>query len=299
MTTKKTKEIPEEEIKLQSEESTTAVDRNEAPSENNPNELTDTIPVQTLPRGVTTIVIPYAKDLAQGIELRMALRSIAKHIRTQINVAIIGDREPWMADDSLIFTIIEHERSSDNPQVDVVEKLKLAIASPMVTDNFIWSNDDIYFVSPVTLADIEVLKAKETLNPSLFGGIYAANMQRTVELLKNANLPTRNFATHTPVMYNKEMLVELFERFPELSAGGYLLSSIYFNYHFPNHVAQELNWPTDNWQVPVVKKEPNRVIFDAIISKKKWLNNAESGYSDFLRDTLLELFPDASPFEGE
>ena len=205
MTTKKTKEIPEEEIKLQSEESTTAVDRNEAPSENNPNELTDTIPVQTLPRGVTTIVIPYAKDLAQGIELRMALRSIAKHIRTQINVAIIGDREPWMADDSLIFTIIEHERSSDNPQVDVVEKLKLAIASPMVTDNFIWSNDDIYFVSPVTLADIEVLKAKETLNPSLFGGIYAANMQRTVDLLKNANLPTRNFATHTPVMYNKEI----------------------------------------------------------------------------------------------
>ena len=60
MTTKKTKEIPEEETKLQPEESTTDVDQ--APSENNPNELTDTIPVQTLPRGVTTIVIPYAKD---------------------------------------------------------------------------------------------------------------------------------------------------------------------------------------------------------------------------------------------
>lgn len=292
MTTKKTKEIPEEEIKLQPEESTTDVDQ--ASSENNPNE-----PVQTLPGGVTTIAIPYVKDLAQGIELRMALRSIAKHIRAQVNVVIIGDREPWMVEDELILTVIEHERSSDNPQIDVIEKLKMAIASPMVSDNFIWSNDDIYFVSPVTLADIEVLKAKETLNPSLFGGIYAANMQRTVDLLTNANLPIRNFATHTPVMYNKEMLVELFERFPELAAGGYLLSSVYFNYHYPDHVAQELDWLKDNWQVPVVKKEPNRVMFDAIIAKKKWLNNAESGYSDFLRDTLLELFPDASPFEGE
>lgn len=297
MTTKKTKEIPEEEIKLQPEESTTDVDQ--APTESDQNAPTDATPVKILPSGVTTIVIPYAKDLAQGIELRMALRSIAKHIRTQVNVVIIGDREPWMVEDELILTVIEHERSSDNPQIDVIEKLKLAIASPMVSDRFIWSNDDIYFVSPVTLADIEVLKAKETLNPSLFGGIYAANMQRTVDLLNNANLPIRNFATHTPVMYNKEMLVELFERFPELAAGGYLLSSVYFNYHYPDHVAQELNWPTDNWQVPVVKKEPNRVMFDAIIATKKWLNNAESGYSDFLRDTLLKLFPDASPFEGE
>ena len=297
MTTKKTKEIPEEEIKLQPEESTTDVDQ--APTESDQNAPTDATPVKILPSGVTTIVIPYAKDLAQGIELRMALRSIAKHIRTQVNVVIIGDREPWMVEDELILTVIEHERSSDNPQIDVIEKLKMAIASPMVSDRFIWSNDDIYFVSPVTLADIEVLKAKETLKPKLFGGIYAANMQRTVDLLTNANLPIRNFATHTPVIYNKEMMVELFERFPELAAGGYLLSSVYFNYHYPDHVAQELNWPTDNWQVPVVKKEPNRVMFDAIIAKKKWLNNAESGYSDFLRDTLLELFPDASPFEGE
>lgn len=297
MTTKKTKEIPEEEIKLQPEESTTDVDQ--APTESDQNAPTDATQVKILPSGVTTIVIPYAKDLAQGIELRMALRSIAKHIRAQVNVVIIGDREPWMIENSLILTVIEHERISDNPQVDVVEKLKLAIASPMVSDNFIWSNDDIYFVSPVTLADIEVLKAKETLNPKLFGGIYAANMQRTVDLLTNANLPIRNFATHTPVMYNKEMLVELFERFPELAAGGYLLSSVYFNYHYSDHVAQELDWLKDNWQVPVVKKEPNRVMFDAIIATKKWLNNAESGYSDFLRDTLLELFPDASPFEGE
>lgn len=142
MTTKKTKEIPEEEIKLQPEESTTDVDQ--APNESDQNAPTDATPVKILPSGVTAIVIPYAKDLAQGIELRMALRSIAKHIRTQVNVVIIGDREPWMVEDELILTVIEHERSSDNPQIDVIEKLKMAIASPMVSDNFIWSNDDTF-----------------------------------------------------------------------------------------------------------------------------------------------------------
>ena len=58
MTTKKTKEIPEEEIKLQPEESTTDVDQ--APTESDQNAPTDATPVKNLPSGVTTIVIPYA-----------------------------------------------------------------------------------------------------------------------------------------------------------------------------------------------------------------------------------------------
>ena len=44
MTTKKTKEIPEEEIKLQPEESTTDVDQ--APNESDQNAPTDATPVK-------------------------------------------------------------------------------------------------------------------------------------------------------------------------------------------------------------------------------------------------------------
>ena len=74
-----------------------------------------------------------------------------------------------------VVTVIEHECMSDNPQIDVLEKLKLAIAADEITDKFIWSNDDIYLVAPVMLAHIEVPKNKGILRPELYKGIYRDN----------------------------------------------------------------------------------------------------------------------------
>ena len=147
----------------------------------------------------TTVVIPYVKNKAQGNELKMALRSFDKFLRFGVNVVIIGDREEWMSD---VVTVIEHECVSDNPQIDVLEKLKLAIAADEVTDKFIWSNDDIYLVAPVMLAHIEVPKNKGILRPELYKGIYRDNMERTVALL--ADFPKLDFGTHTPVVYEKQ-----------------------------------------------------------------------------------------------
>ena len=143
-----------------------------------------------------TVVIPYVKKKAQGDELRMALRSLHKFLRFGVNVVVIGDREEWMSDE---VTVIEHDCVSDNPQIDVVEKLKLAIAADEVTDKFIWSNDDIYLVAPVMLSHFEIPKNKGFLRPELYKGIYKENMLRTVELL--ATFPKLDFGTHTPVVY--------------------------------------------------------------------------------------------------
>ena len=192
----------------------------------------------------TTVVIPYVKNKAQGNELKMTLRSFDKFLRFGVNVVIIGDREEWMSD---VVTVIEHECVSDNPQIDVLEKLKLAIAADEVTDKFIWSNDDIYLVAPVMLAHIEVPKNKGILRPELYKGIYRDNMERTVALL--ADFPKLDFGTHTPVVYEKQSLVDMFERFPELNTGGYLISSVYFNTLFPEFdpiSSIELNWQSDN-----------------------------------------------------
>jgi hypothetical protein len=243
----------------------------------------------------TTVVIPYVKDKAQGDELKMALRSFDKFLRFGANIVIIGDREKWMSDD---VTVIEHECVSDNPQIDVLEKLKLAIAADEVTDKFIWSNDDIYLVAPVMLAHIEVPKNKGILRPELYKGIYRDNMERTITLL--ADFPKLDFGTHTPVVYEKQSLVDMFERFPELNTGGYLISSVYFNTLFPEFdpiSSIELNWQSDNIALSIVSKQPDHKKFQELVSKKIFLNNAESGYSDFLMKYLLEMFPDKSEFE--
>ena len=85
--------------------------------------------------------------------------------------------------------------------------MELAITSELVSRDFVWTNDDIYFVSPVMLADIQVLKCIGELNPDKFKGIYSQNLQNTMALLDSYKLPKNNFATHTPVVFNKERLV--------------------------------------------------------------------------------------------
>lgn len=242
----------------------------------------------------TTVVIPYCKDFAQGKELLFAVRSWNEHARFPANLVVIGDREDWFSDE---ITVIEHQRTSDNPQIDTMEKLKLAIESPEVTERFIWSNDDIYLVNSVSLAHIELPKIQGALEPDTFSGIYAENMRRTVSLLDKAGLPKLNYGTHTPMLFEKAKLRELFERFPEAES-GVLLSSLYFNSQpFPTH-PYLLDWPTDQFLLPVVSKNPDEKKVKELLKKKVFLNNAESGYSPWLEGFLERMFPEPCIFEN-
>lgn len=228
-----------------------------------------------------SIVIPYVSTLAQGEELRLAIQSWEKFFKEEFHVIVIGDSEDWFSKNERVFHI-PHARMSENPQADVIDKIKAAIASELVTDAFIFTNDDIYLVSPVTGADVAVLKSKGELNPGAYSGVYKENMEGTIKLLAENKLGLHDFATHTPVLFEKEKLVTLFEVCPELNQEGYLLSSVYFNYFFAGHVPVLLNWETDNWLLPVRSKQPDEKKFDALVKRKKFLNNTESGYSVFL-----------------
>lgn len=241
-----------------------------------------------------SVVIPYCKDLAQGKELLYALRSWQKQVRFGINIVVIGDREDWFSED---VTFIEHQRTSDNPQIDTREKLKLAIISPEVTDNFIWASDDIYLVNPISLSHIELPKVLGELNPDKQSETYAANMRLTRSLLKKECLPILNYNTRTPVLFDKERLTAMFERFPETVLDGFLFTSVYFN-AFPDTAHPiHLNWKTDQVLLPIVSQNPDENAVLALLANKVFLSNSETGYSPWLEQYLEKLFPEPSDFE--
>lgn len=244
----------------------------------------------------TTVVIPYCRQFAQGKELLFALRSWQKNVRFGINVVVIGDREDWFSEE---ITFIEHQRVSDNAQEDTLVKLELAIKSPEVTERFIWTNDDIYVMNPISLAHIELPKVTGMLNPDKFKGLYAENVKRTKELLEKYSLPLLNYGTHTPVLFDKQQLLNMLTRFPQLSEGGYLFSSVYFN-SLPWPVQPVyLDWPTDQVLLPVVSQKPDEEKAIDLLSRKVFMNNAVSGYSPWLEKFLGKVFPEPSDFEEE
>lgn len=241
----------------------------------------------------TSVVIPYCKEFAQGKELLYALRSWDKNCCFPADFVVIGDKEEWFSDE---IHFIECPRVSDNPSVDTYHKLKVALESDLVTDDFIWTNDDIYVLQPIDLSHIQLPKVLGPLDTSRYKGFYRENMQRTIDCLKQLGAACQNYGTHTPVMFNKASWLGLIAKLDEQITQGMLYTSIYFNLQQPQVTAVTLDWRKDPFLLPVVSQNPSTEVVKSLLPKM-FLNNARSGYSPWLESFLDKEFPAKCLFE--
>lgn len=241
----------------------------------------------------TSVVIPYCKEFAQGKELLYALRSWDKNCCFPADFVVIGDKEDWFSDE---IHFIECPRVSDNPSVDTYQKLKVALESDLVTDDFIWTNDDIYVLQPIDLSHIQLPKVLGPLDTSKYKGFYRENMQRTIDCLKQLGAACQNYGTHTPVMFNKASWLGLIAKLDEQITQGMLYTSIYFNLQQPQVTAVTLDWRKDPFLLPVVSQNPSTEVVKSLLPKM-FLNNARSGYSPWLESFLDKEFPAKCLFE--
>ena len=218
---------------------------------------TEVVPVIPVTANHTSVVIPYCKEFAQGKELMYALRSWNKNCCFPADFVVIGDKEEWFSDE---IHFIECPRVSDNPSVDTYHKLKVALESDLVTDDFIWTNDDIY------------------------------------DCLKQLGAACQNYGTHTPVMFNKASWLGLIAKLDEQITQGMLYTSIYFNLQQPQVTAVTLDWRKDPFLLPVVSQNPSTEVVKSLLPKM-FLNNARSGYSPWLESFLDKEFPAKCLFE--
>lgn len=253
----------------------------------------EALPVIPVKTDHTSVVFPYCKEFAQGKELLYALRSWYKNCCFQANFVVIGDKEDWFSEE---ICFIECPRVSDNPSVDTYHKLKVALESDKVTDNFVWTNDDIYVLQPIDLSHIQLPKVIGLLDISKYRGFYRENMQRTIDCLKQLGAACQNYGTHTPVMFNKASWLGLIAKLDEQITQGMLYTSIYFNLRQPRVTAVILDWKKDPFLLPVVSQNPNAEVVKSLLPKM-FLNNARSGYSSWLENFLEGHFPDKTEFE--
>ena len=250
-------------------------------------------PISQINTDGITVVIPYCKEFAQGKELLYALRSWAKNFCFPATFVVIGDKEDWFSNK---ICFIECPRVSDNPSVDTYHKLKVALDSCLVTDDFVWTNDDIYVLQPIDLSHIQLPKVIGPLDPTKYKGFYRENMQRTINCLKKLGADSQNYGTHTPVCFNKASWKGLIAKLDEQITQGILYTSVYFNLRQPQVAAVILDWKKDPFLLPVVSQNPNPKLVKSLLPKM-FLNNARSGYSPWLENFLEGLFPDKTEFE--
>lgn len=248
-------------------------------------------------------ILPYVMGPDKGMELKFALRSIEKNfIHDNYRVIIVGDKPDWLTGvEHLPFTRIPEQKHRNF--ADQLLKLYAVLTNLDVGSNFVWTYDDVYFTSPVKLADLKQLKAVASFDryPDHLEGKGAGPNWKTtmsytmVSAIENGG-SNYNYETHLPRYFAKTRVLQLIDKFNLLSK-PMMISSLYYNiYEKGKHPVCLYDDSTQRirfllrsmFDVASLRKQLRRYLFT---------NNDPNNWNTVLKTVLQEMFPEKSKYE--
>ena len=238
------------------------------------------------------VAIPYLAKGAQGNELELAVMGWRKFFKEPYQIVIIGDPHPVCSDPDITF--IECPRVTPIPgqylpHIDHVHKFRKLREHFPSSRGFIYTCDDIYPTADFTMGDVLMPKYPEsgfnfqvghwkTMNPDE----WYTDKLKTGELCQNNGVPVRNWVCHLPVYYEWDKLLSIYDRF-ECDHTSYIVENIYFNIEYPDnpHAVSCLEFRDE-----VRTAHPDI----SPIGSKKWVTNANCGWSLELEDILKKHY---------
>jgi hypothetical protein len=251
------------------------------------------------PEKIIDIVYPNVAHLSQWEELKYSLRSVEKNFRDiPYRVFIVGDMPEW-ADERIAHIPCPH--SGKTPRIDILYKHEAVRKSGLIGEEYIWMNDDIYFVNPVQYADFCLNVARGSLRSAISHmnrqTIWGRDNSITLTLLEELKMPSWNYAIHIPHRYEKKKVLKMIEIFNMLER-PVVLEQVYYNYWFrdmrPYQASLDIG---NNITFSINRPNPSSSALKSQLQVKKFMNNGEAGMSDTLKLLLKRLFPDRSIFE--
>lgn len=255
-----------------------------------------------------TILIPFLMSVGaeanNALELRQTLRSIEKNAKFDHQVVIVGDQLPeWLNENEVVFIQETLPRRADfSCAWNVIEKIKIALQSPQVSEHVLFCYDDTVFASPVSVADLFTVVALTDIKKQDIAAINASDVWKTIlrftfAALNRNKMTTYNFETHIPRLFDKSKLAALIEKFG-FEKRPYMFSTLYFNEY---HTAKQkpfmlLDNPNQRIKAGVYSDTDFEAV-RATIQDYKFLNWGEQYFSKDLEEWLLTAFPEPSKYE--
>lgn len=244
-----------------------------------------------------SIVWVYWAGGADGDELRYSIRSACQNISDWSNIVVCGDHPgPWYKGDfirSPRFTAKAARRQfgTDKWQkwIDSTIKLRRIVASELVTDRFLWLYDDSFITRPCSIEDIAAPRARRRLHAGDLEKPVRRKWRdcrrRTALALHRRGLPTRDFSTHYPMVYDKPKLTATLDRFG-CDTAARCIESLYGNEHLgkPANIAGAFQYSksiSNAWSVRDSVSVVN-----------------VGGFGPKVSAVISKRFPDASPVES-
>lgn len=251
----------------------------------------------------TQLFIPYLLTSDNGEELKVTLRSIERNVKFEHEVVIFGDLPTWMNPESVIHINAKIPlKVPFNTFWDTIGKLRHFTGTDKAAKSILYTYDDIVFMQPVSLDDVRLPVALSYLPMkdnfvSDAGTNWKQVLVNTMHKLRAHNLPTLNYETHLPILFERDRLMRFFVKFG-FNTEPYHMCSLYCNW--TNDV--------DDKPVYILGKNPEQKIKYGLYKGNKttdyspalsyrYMNWAQCEWTPQLKQFLYSHFSDKSKYE--
>lgn len=240
--------------------------------------------------GSIDIILPLRADgsAQANDELRIALRSIEKHLRNYRDIYLISSREPEG------FSGYRFVRCSDQyprKQMNIHAAICAALRTPGISSEVIFWADDNVLLDDLDAADLPVVaRVDDLLNFSNApdARVWHRSLRNTGEALRRAGYPTVNYEAHTPVRFQREKYLALESEFNFYEEVGLCYISLYLNrYGVIN--------PLPMRQIKATFESPK--VDPKALEGKLFAGFSDGGVEGGILSLLRTRFPDRSRFE--
>lgn len=155
----------------------------------------------------TDVVYPVKLTRNGNRELRLSLRSLSNIPHRDVYI-IAPQRIEWL---SKAVRFIQYP--DDHISYENVNRKLLRACAENISDNFIFMNDDIFIMKP--MKDIPYYAQSDSLNTRYDEykktglGSYAKDLACAKQYLQSRGESIIDFETHSPIVFNKELLVPI------------------------------------------------------------------------------------------
>lgn len=217
-------------------------------------------------------------------ELKFSLRSLERHGKNLGRVIIIGEKP-----DFIDYSKIEHYPfiESGVKEYRIAAKIMFACENNIVTGNFMFCNDDFFFIKSFDTNNYPFYN-KGALLVGAPRTPYQQHLMITRDFLESKGKKTKHFDVHTPIIYNCEKFMALRDCWESSKNSiGMTVKSIYCNMYgflgMPYHDIKLKSLITPN---DFVQLRTNNVF-----------SIADEAWNKGVKTYLQQIFPTKSKFE--
>lgn len=227
----------------------------------------------------------------KDLELRYALRSIAEHLSGVRHVYVVGHNPGFLGGDAKHVQLADFDA---NKESRIALKVLWACGNiPGLSEEFLFSNDDIFLLKPAAVESYPSYHKGELLKSAQpeARGTYQRSLRDTYEALVQSGVAAPlHYDIHVPIRYRRDRFRELepWWRRSEQRQVGFVVKSVYANLNgAAGERAQDLKINRPHGAEQVRRAIAGRIAFSV----------SDGAVRPGVDTVLAELFPSPSRFE--